>query len=199
MSSQAEADVGTIELMRALLLSILFSSIALPVLSQETPLTALPYTPSLDTTFMDRSADPCKDFYKYACGNWNKLNPIPPDQDSWDVYGKLTNENLRYLWGILEQAGDASRTRTANEQKIGDYFHSCMNEGAVERAGYKPLDPMLAQIASLKSVNDIAGYIADRHRQGMGRGVLFGFSAAASSLSLKNTSWACLSSQVSRE
>ncbi len=163
--------------MRTLFLSLLLSSVGLPVLSQETPLTSLPYTPSLATEFMDRSADPCTDFYKFACGNWNKLNPIPPDQDSWDVYGKLTNENLRYLWGILQQAGDASRTRSANEQKIGDYFHSCMNEAAIEKAGYEPLNPMLAQIARFKSVNDIAGYVADRQRQGMGRGLLFGFSA----------------------
>ena len=55
--------------------------LVLPCLfAQDRPLASLPYTPSLDTQFLDRSADPCVDFYKFACGNWNKLNPIPPDQ-----------------------------------------------------------------------------------------------------------------------
>src|SRR5581483_8986510 len=154
-----------------------FFAITVPLWCQETPLTTLPYTPSLDTEFMDRSADPCTDFFKYACGNWNKLNPIPPDQESWSVYGKLTNENQRFLWGILQQASHPSASRTPNEQKIGDFFHSCMSEEAVERAGYRPLNPMLAEIASLKSVNDIAAYLGDEHRLGIDRGVLFGFTS----------------------
>ena len=145
------------------------------ILAQETPLTALPYTPSLATQFMDKSVDPCMDFYKYACGNWNKLNPIPPDQARWEVYSKMTNENQRFLWGILEQAARPGPSRTANQQKIGDYFRACMDETAVESAGAKPLEPMLAGIAKLKSINDISAYVSEPHKTGMDRGVLFGF------------------------
>lgn len=152
---------------------VLANSSILP--AQETPLSALPYTPALDTQFMDKSADPCTDFYKYACGNWNKLNPIPADQARWDVYSKLSTENERFLWGILEQASRQDTTRSANEQKIGDFFHACMDETAVESAGIKPLGPILGEIASLKSIRDIAGYVAGEHRNGIDDGVLFGF------------------------
>jgi len=145
------------------------------LLAQERPLTTFPYTPSLDTQFMDKSADPCNDFYRYACGNWNKLNPIPPDQARWDVYSKLADENQRFLWGILEQASHPSALRTPNEQKIGDFFHACMDESAVESAGDRPLEPMLARIAKLTSVNDVAAYVAEQHRTGLGQNVLFGF------------------------
>src|SRR5215472_1975955 len=65
--------------------------------AKETPLTQLPYTPSLDVTAMDKSSDPCADFYTYSCGGWQKHNPIPPDQARWSVYGKLHNDNQRFL------------------------------------------------------------------------------------------------------
>src|SRR5215471_15321045 len=71
---------------------------------QETPLQSLPYSPSLDLTSMDRSVDPCVDFYRYSCGGWIKKNPIPPDQARWNVYSKLDEDNLRFLWGILQEA-----------------------------------------------------------------------------------------------
>jgi endothelin-converting enzyme/putative endopeptidase len=131
--------------------------------AQDRPLASLPYTPSLEAAFMDRAADPCTDFFRYACGNWNKLNPIPPDQVRWDVYAKLGTDNLRYLWGILEESAKPSADRTPNQQKIGDYFASCMDEAAVEQAGAAPLRERLDQIAALQRAADLAPLLAYLH------------------------------------
>ena len=148
------------------------------LLAQDHPLASLPYTPSLETKFLDRSADPCVDFYKYACGNWNNLNPIPPDQARWDVYAKLTDENQRYLWGILAEASKPDPQRSALQQKIGDYFYACMDEAAVERAGIKPLQPRLDEIAALKSAADLAPLLARIHLEAGDDSALFSFTSA---------------------
>jgi putative endopeptidase len=114
------------------------------------PLAAIPYSPSLDLSSLDRSVNPCDDFYKFSCGGWQKNNPIPADQATWSVYGKLANENRQFLWGILQQDAVA-KDRTPVQQKIGDYFAACMNTAAIDALGDKPLQPGLARIDALDS------------------------------------------------
>ncbi len=115
----------------------------------------MPYSPSLDLTSLDRSVDPCVDFYKFSCGGWEKNNPIPADRASWSVYGKLANDNEQFLWGILARAADA-KDRTPVRQKIGDYFAACMNTAAVDGRGYDPLKPELERIEALKTKTAVA-------------------------------------------
>ena len=134
--------------------------------SQQQTEPTLPYTPSLDPTAMDRTADPCVDFYEYSCGGWKKMNPIPSDQTSWSVYSKLYEDNLNYLRGILEQAS-TTKDRDTVTQKIGDYYAACMDEGEIEKLGAKPLQPDLTAIHNLASTKDLATLIATLHLQGI--------------------------------
>jgi putative endopeptidase len=116
--------------------------------------------PVLNVSAMDRTVDPCMDFYTYSCGGWIKKNPIPPDQSSWGTYGKLEDENRAQLRTILEDAVKSTVTRDAVTQKIGDYYASCMDEPAIETLSAKPLLPELKRIADLKSKQDLAEYVA---------------------------------------
>jgi endothelin-converting enzyme/putative endopeptidase len=125
----------------------------------------LPYIPSLDVSAMDRSVDPCVDFYRYSCAGWEQKNPIPADQIRWDVYSKLYEDNLNYLRGILEQAS-AAKSPDAVTQKIGDYYAACMDESAVEKLGAKPMQPALDQVQALNSVHDLAPMVARLHLDG---------------------------------
>jgi putative endopeptidase len=139
----------------------------------ETPLFALPYSPSLDMSSMDRSVDPCTDFYRYSCGGWIKKNPIPPDQARWNVYSKLEEENQRFLWGILEQASRTTAGRSQVETEIGDYFYACMDERSVEKAAAAPLQAWLTEIAALKSIRDLPAFVARAQAAIFGNNMLF--------------------------
>jgi putative endopeptidase len=132
----------------------------------------LPYFPSLDLTSLDRSVDPCVDFYHYACGGWQKKNAIPADQTSWDVYSKLYQDNLDFLHAILELAAGSSSDRNQVTQEIGDYYAACMDEAAVEKRGIEPLKPQLDAIANLKSVHELSPLVADLQLM-YGKSVLF--------------------------
>ncbi|MGB9199375.1 MAG: M13 family metallopeptidase [Terriglobales bacterium] len=116
--------------------------------------------PVLDISFMDKTVDPCVDFYTYSCGGWMKNNPIPPDQSNWNTYSKLEDENRAQLRSILEEAAKPDSARSSVTQKIGDYYASCMDESAIEKLGIQPLLPELQRIALLKSKQDFAGYIS---------------------------------------
>ena len=116
--------------------------------------------PVLDVSSMDKTVDPCVDFYNYSCGGWIRKNPIPPDQASWGAYSKLQDETLAQLRAILEEAAKPGVARDPSTQKIGDYYASCMDEPAIEKLGAQPLRPQLERIAALKSKQEFANYVA---------------------------------------
>src|SRR5947209_18076140 len=145
-----------------------------PALSQSQNEPALPYSPSLDVSSMDKSIDPCVNFYQYACAGWRKKNPIPADQTSWSVYGKLYQDNLNFLRGILEQAARGKAERDAVTQEIGDFYAACTDEATIEKRGTDGIKPELAAIARLKTVRELAPLIARLQLKAVGRStVLF--------------------------
>jgi len=145
--------------MRSLLL-LLFVVTLTGFAQTQKPLTSLPYTPGLDVASMDKTADPCVDFYQYSCGGWRKNNPIPGDQARWSVYGKLYQDNQQFLWGILSQLSQQTKGRNADQQKIGDYFGACMDESALNKLAAKPLRSYLDQIAAMQSTRDLPALLA---------------------------------------
>ena len=143
-----------------------------PVLSpapspQSTPPTEMKELKGFDPGLMEKTADPCSDFYQYACGGWLKQNPIPPDQASYGRDTELTERNRLILRDILEKAAARGSGRSAEEQKIGDYYGACMDEQAIEEKGIAPLKPELDRIAGLKSKSELPEELAHLHLLGV--------------------------------
>lgn len=119
-----------------------------------------PAIPGFDINALDRSADPCVNFYQFACGSWMRNNPIPSDQTRWGRFDDLQHRNGDSLRQILETAAVPSATRTPLEAKIGDFYASCMDEGVIEELGTKPVDAELARITAVPDRTQLIDAIA---------------------------------------
>jgi putative endopeptidase len=160
---------------RAVLSGALFS-LALNAYAQTPakPADQLKTTPGFDLGAIDRKANPCEDFYQFACGTWLKNNPIPSDQSSWGRFSELEERNKAILRQILEQAAVA-KNQDAGTQKIGDYYASCMDEKTIAAKGITPLKPELDRIGAIRNTQELSTETARLHRFGIN--VLFNMSS----------------------
>ena len=129
-----------------------------------------------DLGWIDRSVSPCDDFYQYACGLWQEKNPIPPDQTRWSRFNELLDRNQATLRQILEQSAEPRSSRSPIEQKIGDYYSSCMDAANINQLGLEPLTPEMERIESISDVAGMADVVARLHR--MGVGAMFNFTSS---------------------
>jgi endothelin-converting enzyme/putative endopeptidase len=149
---------------------LLFAMVVAPALCQTSPASGLAGGSELrvfDPTLIDHTIDPCDNFYRYSCNGWFKKNPLPPDQVSYGRFTELFELNRLHLKQILEDAAAPKATRTANEQKIGDEYASCMDTATVNKLGIAPLQPELNRIAVLKSAAGLPGLLGHLHTIGV--------------------------------
>jgi putative endopeptidase len=177
--------------MRLLTALAVFVALVVASRAQTTAAPPQPSMPALEhfnPDQIDKSLDPCSDFFQYACGKWMKANPIPADQAGWGTLSALAIWNVAAIHSTLEDAANKSSDRTPTEQKIGDYYASCMDEAAINKAGIAPLQPMLDRISKLSDKSQMPELVASIHQiirpadlnfiDAEYQGVLFGLYAA---------------------
>ncbi len=118
----------------------------------------------LDLNAIDKSADPCNDFFRYACGNWIKNHPIPPDQSTWGRFNELIERNQATLRDILQDS-EQHQSRSSIDQKIGGFYKSCMDENIIEQRGTTPLQPELQRISQIHANRELLNEVARLHNR----------------------------------
>ncbi len=158
------------------LLPVVLVIFTIASLGQTSPATSFSSNPGFSIDNIDKTLDPCVDFYQYACGNWLKNTQIPADQSRWASFTELFERNLASLHGILEKASANTPGRNAIDQKIGDYYGSCMDEKSVNDKGIQPLQPELDRISAVKDKTALIDAIARVHL--IGPSALFNFNSS---------------------
>jgi putative endopeptidase len=176
--------------MRSFWVFMMIGILGAGALAQNSPssgATGLPKLEHLSPDQVDKSLDPCNDFFEYACSKWIKANPIPPDQAGWGTFNALAIWNIAAVHETLEEAATA-QARNPVAQKVGDYYAACMDENSLNKAGLAPLQPVLDRIAKLNDKSELPDLAAQIHHMirpanlnfidAQYGGVLFGIYAA---------------------
>jgi putative endopeptidase len=123
---------------------------------------------------LDKTCKPCDDFFEYAMGGWMKNNAIPPEYPQWGSFMQLRDKNLSSMRSILDAATKANAAAGSNDQKIGDFYFSCMDTSAIDAAKLKPLQPELAKIDAIQDQKELQAAMTRLHRITVNTGFEFG-------------------------
>jgi len=148
----------------------IFALLAAPAL-----LVAADSASGIDKNAMNPKVDPCVDFYQYACGTWIAQNPIPADRSRWGRFTELSDRNEKVMLDIIQGAAVERAGRSEIDQKIGDYYASCMDTATINKKGVAPIRRELDHINAMESRGDVLEELIRLHRLGVM--VVFGFGA----------------------
>jgi putative endopeptidase len=137
------------------------------------PEKSVPLLPGFDKQLMDPSVDPCVNFWKYACGNFSKLYPMPADKSGYGTGTIVFDHTQDVLDNLLNTVASPSAQHTPNEQKTGDFYATCLDGDAIQAQGLKPVQPELDRIAALTDKKQLTELFA--HYQMINVNAFFGY------------------------
>jgi putative endopeptidase len=120
-----------------------------------------------DLAQLDRSVSPCDNFYDFATGTWRRTHPLPATETRFGRFDEVAQRNRAVERAILEEAAAVKNPpQGSNDQKLGDFYKSCMNETAIEAQGIAPIQPELARIDDVRDLASLNAEIARLQTRG---------------------------------
>ena len=126
-----------------------------------------PKNTSFSVKNMDRSADPFKDFYRFANGLWIDNNPIPEDKSRWGAFNELEDSNIYKLGKILEECAFSKREKSSIEKMVGDFYLSVLDREKMENVKFNPIKNLMELIDETKNKEDMAKVVHLLHSHGI--------------------------------
>ena len=152
------------QVLRIVAVALIVSAAAVAQDSTQRPPAELPKVTHFSADIADKSLDPCDDFYRYSCSKFHAANPIPEDEVAWGTGGPLSLWNEVILGQTLEKLSANDTSRSATEQKVGDFYYACMDQKTIDANSLQWLKPDLAVVEAMKSKSDLAAVIAHLHK-----------------------------------
>nr|HEX4314605.1 M13 family metallopeptidase [Kofleriaceae bacterium] len=121
----------------------------------------------LEASSLDKTADPCVDFYQFSCGGWLQKTDLPDDKARFARFDELQDKNKLVLRTILDDASRSAATSAdAATKKLGDYYASCMDAQAIDAAGTTPIKPLLDKTTKVKDAKSWTAALIALHQLG---------------------------------
>ncbi len=124
--------------------------------------------PVMNPALIDSTANPCEDFFQYACGKWLEKTPIPADKSNYYRFSQIDDRTELILKGILEnyQKGQFSPAQ-AFAGPMGDFYGSCMDVAKNDAAALEGLKALLDRVSGIQNQDDLARVLAQLHLAGV--------------------------------
>jgi putative endopeptidase len=128
----------------------------------------------INLSYIDKSVDPRDDFFQFANGSWLKSTQIPGNESAWGSFNEIVDRNYDNLKKILEEcAADKTAKPGTNRQRIKDFYLTGMDTVKLDKEGYAPIKPYLAEIDKIKTNAELFKTIGQFHHLGINN--TFGF------------------------